>query len=135
MVWISAWRSRRASRRRGLITGSCRSADPLRFLCRDNEEGRAVALIGEARLGLDLRIVRAPFLDVRYREPGPDEQIDRGRDCAVLLDDARSQPIGRAGTLVEVMVDRPDLMAGGVEQPFWLGGCGVNRVLHREHQA
>src|SRR5260370_38795301 len=73
------------ARRARLRTPCLALSSMLRLLCRDDEEGRAMALVGEARLRPDLRLARAPLIDVRYRESGPQHQVDRGCQGAVLL--------------------------------------------------
>src|SRR5580704_7190583 len=59
----------------------------------DDQEGWALALIGESRLRGDLLRARAPLLDMGQGEAEPQQHVEIGRDGAVLFDDAFRQPI------------------------------------------
>src|SRR5205823_8211282 len=63
---------------------------------RDQQEWRALALIGPFGMGGDLFLARRPLLDAAQREAEPDQQVDVGRHHAVLFDDAFGQPVPRA---------------------------------------
>src|SRR5688500_16630188 len=94
-AWVSrrmAWaQSRRRLRYRfrirlhGVDCASC-------SICRDQQEGRPLALLGELGLGRELGVGRAPIFDMGDHEAGADECIERGAEGAMLLYDAVDEP-------------------------------------------
>src|SRR5260370_37675170 len=83
----------------------------------------------------DLRIAWPPFLDAQELEAQLQQQVEVCRDRAVLLDDPRGQPVGRARAFLEIAVKRPGLMARSIVHPAWPAWRRVQRRLDRGNQA
>jgi hypothetical protein len=78
---------------------------------RDQQEHRPLAIFGQSRPGCDLIVCRSPFLNMGYRKAGPEEQLERGSDHAVLFYNALGKPIRRSWTFHAIAINRPCLAA------------------------
>ena len=104
-------------------------------LCRDQQKGRAVQFIRPLRVFLHLRLARTPFLEASQTESRVDQPVDVSGDRAMLLGDARSNPVSHSLPFDQIGVEGPDLGSRSENLPPLLEWCRKDGMLYRENES
>src|SRR3954466_6604405 len=94
----------------------------------DQQELGTVEIGRPIRELFDLRWRRSPLVEVLEGETSALKAGDVRRDRAVMLDDARRQPICRSRTFDEVIVEQPGHASSLVSDEARVQRCCVDRV-------
>src|SRR5919202_3255637 len=100
----------------------------------EQKEGRAMHFIGQVGPLRNLLLTGPPLLEADDLKALVEQAVHIARNRAMLFHDTRRYPIGNPRPFKNIVIDGPNLSAGGIGLPPRVTWGGENGVLDRKNE-